>query len=393
MTDQGVPRACLALVCLVFELAMLVFLRHLRALVIKEFQAILKDPRSRRSVLLPPIIQTIVFGYAATFDLKNVPWAVLDRDHSAASRALIASFTGSGHFDRVATLANTDQIRPMIDDQRALLVLQIGPHFQRDLTQGHPSAVQVIVDGRNSNTASIALGYASQVVQGFSERYAKLHNLPPPASVVVDRAWFNENFESQWFFVPGIIGVITLLIGLLTSAMSVAREREQGTFDQLLVTPMRPVEILIGKAMPGLLIGLAEAGLIILLAIFWFEVPLRGSLAALFAGECLFVLAAVGVGLMISSLATTMQQGLLGTFIVVMPATILSGLATPIQNMAAPVQWLTYANPLRYILIILRAVFLEGASASSLWPQLWPMAVIAAVTLSLAAFLFRHRMY
>lgn len=372
---------------------MRLFFRHLRALVVKEFQAILKDPRSRRAVLLPPIIQTIVFGYAATFDLKNVPWAVLDRDHSAASRALVASFAGSGHFDRVATLASAEQIRRIVDSKRAMLVVQIGPNFQRDLSQGSPGAVQVIVDGRNSNTASIALGYARQVVQNFSDRYAALHNLPPPASVVVDRAWFNANFQSQWFFVPGIIGVITLLIGLLTSAMSVACEREQGTFDQLLVTPMRPVEILIGKAMPGLLIGFAEAGLIVLLAIFWFEVPLRGSLAVLFAGECLFVLAAVGVGLMISSLAATMQQGLLGTFIVVMPAVILSGLATPIENMAAPVQWLTYANPLRYILIILRAVFLEGAGASELWPQLWPMAVIAAVTLALAGWLFRHRMY
>jgi ABC-2 type transport system permease protein len=207
------------------------------------------------------------------------------------------------------------------------------------------------------------------------------------------RAWFNPTLSSRWFIVPGIVGLLTLVVTLVVTALSVAREREAGTFDQLLVTPLRPVEILIGKSLPGLLIGLIQGSLIILVAMFWFDIPLRGSLGALYLGLGLFLLSAIGVGLMISSLAITQQQGLLGAFLFLVPAVILSGFATPIENMPHAVQLLTYLDPLRYFMIVLRGVFLEGSSYALLVHQYWPMAVIGLASLTLAGWLFRHRMY
>ena len=214
----------------------------------------------------------------------------------------------------------------------------------------------------------------------------------PPAQLQV-QAWYNANLESRWFIVPGIVGLLTLVVTLVVTALSVAREREAGTFDQLLVTPLRPVEILIGKSVPGILIGLLQGSLIIFIAVQGFGVPLRGDLGALYLGMGLFLLSAVGVGLMISSLAVTQQQGLLGAFLFLVPAVILSGFATPIANMPQVVQWLTYLDPLRYFLVVLRGVFLEGDSYALLMDQYWPMALIALVSLSAAGWLFRHRMY
>jgi ABC-2 type transport system permease protein len=373
-------------------------LRHIIALIIKEFLAIMKDPRSRTVVLIPPMLQAIVFGYAATFELNHIPFAVYDQDRSAPSRALVAGFEGSPNFERVATLTHEDQIAQVVNNMDALVVVQVGPQFERDLRRGASPAVQVIVDGRNSNTALIALNYANTVLTRFvKEAQASgwvggMAQAGAPVELVT-RAWYNPNLESQWFIVPGIAGVLTLVVTLLVTSLSVARERENGTFDQLLVTPLRPIEILIGKAAPGIIIGLAEATFIVALAVFWFDVPLRGSLATLYLGLSLFMLSAVGIGLMISSLSATMQQGLLGTFVVVMPAVVLSGFSTPIENMAPWVQYLTYLNPLRYVLIVLRGVFLEGASASLLMHQLWPMAVIGLISLSIASFLFRRRLY
>jgi ABC-2 type transport system permease protein len=252
--------------------------------------------------------------------------------------------------------------------------------------------VQVIIDGRDSNTAMLALGYVQRIIDNFNRQWLRQHGLTGPPARLVVRSWFNPNLVSRWFIVPGIVGLLTLVVTMLVTALSVAREREQGTFDQLLVTPYRPWEILIGKAIPGFVIGIAEATLIILVAVFWFQVPLLGSLAALYTGLILFLLSAIGVGLMISSLSVTQQQGLLGAFMFLVPSIILSGFATPILNMPPIVQKLTLINPMRYFMVILRGVFLEGDSYGLLFDQYWPMAIIAVVTLSLAGWLFRHRM-
>lgn len=363
------------------------------SLTIKEFLALLRDPRSRTVIILPPLLQLFVFSYAATFDLNDLVFAVYDEDRSTVSRDLLARFSGSRNFKEVAVLTHDREIPPLIDGKSALLVVHIGPQFSRDLAAGRSAVVQAIVDGRNSNTAAIALNYVRTIVEDFNrDRLEATSGTNLPATLEI-RAWFNPNLESRWFIVPGIIGMLSLSVTVLVTGLSVAREREQGTFDQLLATPFRPFEILLGKAIPGFVIGLAEASAIIVLAVHWFEVPLRGSFVALYTGVVLFLLATIGFGLMISSLAVTQQQGLLGSFLFMVPSTILSGFSTPIANMPAAVQAVTYLNPLRYYLIILRGVFLEGTPFELLIDQYWPMAVIAAVNLTLAAWLFRRRMY
>lgn len=365
--------------------------RRIVALVIKEFLALLRDPRERLLIVVPPIVQLVVFSYAASFDLNHVKLAVYDRDGGQAAHALIARFTGSRHFQLVARVENPASAEQLINAERALLVLEIGPDFSSHLLSGRTATVQVLIDGRNSNTALIALNYARGIVQDFNRDWLHDETGATLPLRLETRAWFNANLESRWFIVPGIVGLLMMVVVMMVTALSVAREREQGTFDQLLVTPMRPVEILIGKALPGMLIGLFEASLIVFVAVVWFHVPLRGPLIALYTGLLLFLLSASGVGLMISSLATTLQQALLGTFLFLVPGVILSGFATPISNMPTIVQYITLIDPLRYFMVVLRGVFLEGAGFAELWGQYWPMSLIGIGCLAGAGWLFRHR--
>lgn len=368
-------------------------LRRILALMTKEFLALLKDKRSRMVIFVPPVLQLLVFGYAATFDLNRISFAVYNEDAGQASRDLVARFTASPNFHQVATLTHEAEIASLVDAKRVLLVVHVGPTFTRDLLKGRTGPVQVIVDGRNSNTAAILLSYVNTIVATFNADWQQRNGGAVTPAHLETRAWFNPNLLSRWFIVPGIVGLLTLVVTTLVTALSVAREREQGTFDQLLVTPFRPGEILIGKALPGLIIGFFEATLIILIAVFWFQVPLRGSLLTLYVGVLCFLLSTVGMGLMISSLAVTQQQGLLGAFLFLVPCIILSGFATPIANMPHWVQQITYLDPLRYFLVILRGVFLEGTPFYLLLDQFWPMAIIGLVNLALAGYLFRHRMY
>jgi ABC-2 type transport system permease protein len=360
---------------------------------IKEFLAILLDKRSRVVVFVPPIVQVLVFGYAATFDLKNIPYAVYNEDPSGLSRELEAGFRGSTHFQEVGRIRHNGEIAPLIDRRDTLLVIHMGPEFGRDLNTGKTAVVQVIVDGRNSNTALLALNYVKTVIDAFNTDFAAQSGRASPPARLEPRAWFNPNLESRWFIVPGIMGLLLLVVTILVTALSVAREREQGTFDQLLVTPFRPVEILIGKALPGFIIGIAEATVIIIITVFWFRVPLNGSPATLYAGIVLYLFSTVGVGLMISSLSVTQQQGLLGAFLFAVPAIILSGFTTPIANMPQAIQYLTYVNPARYFMIIVRGVFLEGTPFAALLGQFWPLAAIGLFNLSLAGWMFRRRLY
>jgi len=367
-------------------------LRRIIALAVKELLAILKDNKSRFVLVGPPIAQLIVFSYAATFDLNDIPLAVYNEDRSAPSRELVARIAGSPHFQLKTVIEHDGQIAALIDNKDVLLVLHLGPRFSEHLKRGKSVPAQIIIDGRNSNTALLALGYLRGILTDFNLEWSRQHGLRGPPATLQIRPWYNENLLSRWFIVPGIVGLLTLVITTIVTGLSVAREREAGTFDQLLVTPMRPVEILIGKSFPGILIGLVEGTFILLMAMYWFEIPLRGSLGALYLGMFLFLLSAVGIGLMISSLAVTQQQGILGAFLFLVPSVILSGFATPISNMPGPVQLLTHVIPLRYFLVILRGVFLEGDSYDLLFSQYWPMAIIAVVTLAVAGWLFRHRM-
>lgn len=367
-------------------------LARIYALVIKEFLALLKDKASRVVLIGPPIIQLIVFGYAATFDLNHIPYAVYNEDTGFISRELLGHFEGSPTFIPASNILRESQIATIIDQKQALIALHIGPHFTRDILLHRPAQVQIIVDGRNSNTATLALNDVATILTTFNIQWMKDHAWGTPPAQLDVRAWFNPNLVSRWFIVPGLVALITLVVTLLVTGLSIAREREMGTLDQLLVTPLRPIEVLLGKALPGLIIGSLEAVVISLAVVFWFRVPFTGSLLALAIGLFLFLLAAIGIGLMISSLAATQQQGLLGVFLFLVPSVILSGFSTPIANMPEFVQDLTYLNPMRYFLVIVRGVFLEGDGVEVLWPQYWPLALLGFFSMTTATWRFRHRM-
>jgi ABC-2 type transport system permease protein len=273
-----------------------------------------------------------------------------------------------------------------------LLVIQISRDFDLRLMAGQSADVQMIADGRNSNTASTAMGYVSAVVEAFNDDWRKTHGQDSPPIRVTSRAWFNPNLESRWNMIPGLIGTLTMMQVLLLTAMSVAREREQGTFDQLLVTPFRPSEIMAGKVIPAMIIGTVQATMVLLVAQRWFRIPFAGSYATLYAGLVLFLLAAAGIGLLVSSVAATMQQAMLFSFVLMMPFMLMSGLTTPISGMPKVLQYATLANPLRYAIDITQRVYLEGTGFNQLVPDFWPLAVIALLTLSVASWMFRHRL-
>jgi ABC-2 type transport system permease protein len=358
----------------------------------KELLAVLKDPSSRVILMLPALMQSLLFGYAATYDLSRVDYALLDQSRSAASIALVARLDGTGVFRRAATLGSAAEIAPIIDRQQALAVVQIGPLFARQLDAGEEAPIQLIVDARNSNTAGSAAGYVATIVQSFNDEWRRQHGAPGAPVAIESRAWYNPNLETRWNFMPGMIAALSMVQTLLLTALSVAREREQGTFDQLLVTPLSPTEIMIGKAIPPMLIGLTQSTIVLLVTLLWFRVPMAGSLLTLYTGLVFFTMASVGIGLSISALSANMQQAMLYTFVLIMPMMLLSGLTTPVSNMPRVLQIATLANPLRFAIDLVQRVYLEGVGLLAVWHNLIPLFIIAAVTLPLAAWLFRHRL-
>lgn len=353
----------------------------------KELLAVLKDPGSRVILLMPVLVQTVLFGYAASYDLNQASYALLDQSRSPASVALVAKMEGNGIFRRVAELRTQQEIGAVIDAGDALFVLQIGPRFAQQLAGGEAAPLQLILDARNSNTAGTAAAYVGSVVAAFNEERGA-----GAALRVETRAWYNPNLETRWNILPGLIASLSMLQTLMLTALSVAREREQGTFDQLLVTPLSPAQIMLGKAVPPVLIGMAQASIVLLIALFWFKVPLAGSALSLYAGLLLFTVASVGLGLSISALAANMQQAMLYTFVLLMPMVLLSGLTTPVRNMPAPMQALTRLNPLRYAVDLVQRVYLEGVGLGAVLDDIWPLALMALLTLPLAAWLFRKRL-
>jgi pyoluteorin transport system permease protein len=368
-------------------------IRRILALVRKELLTIFKDPRGRSSLFIPPILQCLLYGYAATYDLSDVPYALLDEDGSASSRELLARLDGSRIFRRVADVREEAELADEVNERRALLAVRIERDFERNLLGGRRARVQVIADGRNSNTAAVAFGYVNAIVEDFGRRHGGAEATAAPAPVrVTSRAWFNPNLETRWNMIPALLGTLTMLQTVLLTALSVAREREQGTFDQLLVTPLTAGEVMAGKAIPSILVGLVQATSVLVVAQLWFRIPFAGSFLTLYAGLGLFLVAAVGLGLLVSAFAANMQQAMLFSFSFIMPFILLSGLSTPIGNMPRPLQAVTMLNPLRYAIDIARSVYLEGAGIDLLAPDLWPLAVIGALTLSIAAWTFRRRM-
>ena len=364
---------------------------RIRQMLIKEFIQVFRDPRMRAVIFIVPCLEVLVIGYAVNMDIRDIRTAVYDLDNTPASRELVARFSASGYFDVVARVHDERQVQDLIDRSEVQIVLRIDHGFAGDLAAGRTAAIQVLCDGTDSNTAGIAMSYVNRIAGGYTrqilaQRIQRAQGVAnPPAEIDFrSRAWFNENLDSRNYFVPGVIVIVVSLVSLLLTSMAVVREKEIGTIEQIMVTPITPVEFILGKTLPFVLIAFADVTLILLIGVFWFEVPFRGSILLLYGATGLYLLTMLGVGLFISTLSETQQQAMMSTFLFFFPAMLLSGFSFPIANMPQVIQWLTYLNPVAYFLVIVRTIFLKGVGLTYLWPHLLALAAMGVVTLSLA---------
>lgn len=361
------------------------------ALIIKELLSVWRDKKSRFILIFPPLWQLFVFSFAATLDVKNITIGILNRDNGEKGFELVQRFRGSRFFGEVVLLEAVESIAPFIDQQKGPAVLSIDQEFSRKFDARESVSLELILDGRKSNTSQIIAGYVNTVVDNFSKEMTfKEKKLTEPIRLV-PRNWFNPNLLYPWFTVPGLLAILTMVEAVLITGLSVARERELGTFDQLLVSPLRPSEILIGKTIPAILIGMAEGILLMIAILLIFRIPFEGSFLLLLLSMLIYITAITGVGLFISSLCSTQQQAILGSFVFLTPAILLSGFATPIENMPVWLQYCTYLNPTRYFMYICRGLFLKNLPTNTVLMHVWPLCLIAIFNLTAAARFFRHR--
>ena len=373
------------------------FGRRLRRLVWKEFLELRQNPRLFGIVIVAPIIQLTMLGYAATTDVKNVPIVVADGDRSPASRDLIARFDASPNFHVVHLVTTTAEVDRDLQEDRAWMALAIPNGYGARIHNGEPVALQIVADGSNSNSTTVALGYTNALIGEYAAALAARaptsSGQPPAAPIDLRvRVWFNPQLESRFFMIPGVLALLLLLVTTNLAAMGIVRERELGTLEQLNVTPLRRWELIVGKLLPYGLIGLIDVLLVTAVAVLWFEVPLRGSFTLLFGMSLLYVLCTLSLGLLISTISETQQQAMMtATFFFLTPMIYLSGFIFPIENMPRVIQYLTYIVPLRYFLVIVRGIFLKGIGLRLLWPQAAALAAWGAVVLSLAVMRSRKR--
>lgn len=380
---------------------------RVREVVRKELLQIRRDPRLRRILIVAPVIQLMVFGYAVSTDVRRTATFVVDQDRSQASRALVDAFTASGYFRVVARSDAPRDLVRALDGGEATVGLVIPPGFSADLGRGAGTgsgerpAVQLLVDGTNSNIATVALGYAEGILQAFAAGRVAAAGVAGGAGAASatggtavalhERAWYNPSLESRAYNVPAVVGTLMMLVSLLLTALAIVREREIGTLEQLMVSPLSPGELIAGKTLPFALIAFFDLALVTTIAILWFGIPFRGSLAVLLLASVLFLLPALGVGLLISTVSSTQQEAFLTTFLTFMPTILLSGFLFPISSMPRVFQWITLVNPLRHYLEIVRGVFLKGTGLAVLWPQHLALLALGAVLLTLAARRFEKR--
>ncbi|HUK15221.1 MAG TPA: ABC transporter permease [Bryobacteraceae bacterium] len=381
--------------------------RRIGVIVRKEFSQLFRSPRTRTLLFIPPIIQLIVFGYAVNMDVDNVHMAWLDRDQSPASQNLLADFVGSGRFELVALPQTETDVQRLLDAGDVKCVVQVLPGFARDILRGRPTAVQILVDGTNSNTASLVSAYASQIVAAYAGSVGVQQAMPrvmarlesnerislrAPSVEASTRVWFNPDLRSRNYFVPGVIANIIMVVTVMLTAMAIVREKEIGTMEQLIVTPIRPLELMIGKMLPAALVGLMDVTMISVGAQLIFHVPFRGAAVMLLACAALFLLTSLGAGLFISTIAQTQQQAMMSSTLFAAPTFMLSGFAFPIHNMPLPVQYFTYLNPNRYFVEILRSIFLKGAGLNILWPDMAALLAEGLAIMLLSSWRFRKRL-
>jgi ABC-2 type transport system permease protein len=376
---------------------MIELLHRVRQVLVKELLELKRDRWARFRLIVPPVVQVLVFGYAATFEVFGVPTTVLDFDHTQESRALIAEFVNTRRFNIVHVASTQPEAESTIDRSEAAIAVVIHAGFAELLRKGEAAPLQLLVDGTNSNSALIALGYADAIVSTFSQTYQSdyLYRTQPASAggrVEVrldDRPWYNVSLNSRWFFVPGVIATLTLVMVVNLTAFAIVREREVGTLEQIMVTPIRPFEFIAGKTIPFLLVGLALVIIITLVGTLWFQVPFRGNPLVLLLGTVLYLLSTLALGLTISTFCKTQQQAFATNFFFVNPMFTLSGFSFPIASMPAALQWLTYLDPVRYFLVIIRATFLKGVGLAVLWPQFVALLAIGSTLMSLAILRFR----
>ncbi len=379
---------------------------RIREIIRKELRQTFRDARRRALLFGPPLLQLIVFGYAVNLDVQNARLAWMDSDNTPESRALRAAFESSHYFRVVALPLRPSDIHELLDRGGAQAVVQVLPGFARDLRRGGMPAVQVLVDGTNSNTAAIIMNYANQIVaaqaaallpETSDQRLLSAGAADPvahlsPSVAAQLRVWFNPDLKSRSYFVPGVVVNIIALVTIMLTAMSIVREKEVGTMEQLMVTPIRPMELMLGKILPFAFIGLIEVAMIVVAALLVFGIPFRGSVMVLFGCSVLFLMTSLGVGLFISTVSHTMQQAMMASFFFFMPALLLSGFAFPIRNMPLAVQYLTYLNPVRYFMEIVRGIFLKGTGFAVLWPQMLALLLIGVTILTLSSLRFHKRL-
>jgi ABC-2 type transport system permease protein len=368
----------------------------------KEFIQALREPRMRVLLFLPPLLQCIIFGYAVNLDVDHARIAWMDMDRTPESRDLRDRFEGSGRFDVVAMPVNEEQVQAVLDRSQAQAVVRVLPGFARDLARGRAAEVQVLVDGTNSNTASLILSYGGQIIAQYStdamghqqnrrvltRSPGSAVNASVPQVTARSRVWFNPDLYSRNYFVPGVVANIIMMVTLMLTALAIVREKEIGTMEQLMVTPLRPMELMLGKTLPFAVVGLVDVTLVTTLALVLFHVPFNGSFLLLLCCSLLFLMTSLGAGLFISTISHTQQQAMMSSFFFSMPAFMLSGFAFPIRNMPLVVQYLSYLNPLRYFIEIVRGIFLKGVGVGVLWPQMACLAVYGVTVLTLSALRF-----
>lgn len=374
-------------------------LERLRRMLVKEFIQVLRNPRMRAVLFVMPVAQVIIIGYAVSTDVRHVPIAVYDLDRTPATRDLVSRFEGSGCFDVVRQLSSEAEVQQALDSGEAKAVLRLNRGFAGTLAGGGTAQAQFLLDGSDSNTASVALSYAANLSADFNrallaQRFARTAGVRLEAEPVglVSRTWFNANLDSRHYFVPGVLAMLVAVLTIILSSMSIVREREIGTMEQIMVTPIGRLEFILGKTIPFAAIGFVDVALIALITVFWFRVPMLGFPPILFLGTALYLLSTLGVGLFISTVSSTQQQAMMTAFFFMLPAFMLSGFVYPIANMPGVVQALTLLNPLRYYLVIIRGVFLKGLGLQVLWPQMLALALLGGAMLLLAAGRFRKTM-
>jgi ABC-2 type transport system permease protein len=371
---------------------------RIKAILVKEFKQIFRDPRMRTTIFIAPVIQLVIFGYAATTDITYIPTAIYDLDNTRESRDLTREFTYSKYFVVQNNITTDQEQRDLIDKAKVNVVLRFNRGFARDLNSGKGATVQMIVDGSDSNTAGVILSYANTIIQRYSYKVLKneaaiyLKQAQFPSVDLRDRAWFNDNLVSRNYYLPGVIAMIVTIMTLLLSSMAIVREKEIGTMEQLIVSPIRPFELILGKLAPFAVIALAQVIMITTVGVLWFHVPIRGSLVFLFISTLIYLLTSLGFGLLISTVSATQQEAMMSVFLFYFPALLLSGFAYPIANMPQIIQYITVLNPLRYFLVILRGIFLKGAGIEILWPQLTALLVMGVCVLTISSMRFQKRL-